>query len=320
MRSTEYNNLNYDVEASEFIKVSIDNLRAEIVITVQEVEGHKSISNLREFVSSEQIIECSFDYNDSSVPTLCSKDIAIGTYFPNVISFKHALQSVAIKENFGVMIKACDKKSVITTYSYEGCQWRIRASLCEDAQTFDVRRLDGVHTYPGINYARNRLATSAWVANEIQEMVKRNPYIPSKDINNYLEKVYGLSLPYMKLWRSMEQARDSIFGSIDDNYKWVLTLHVELIGRNHGSHITYMYDQCDNSFKRFYVSFKVCIDGFMYSCRPLISSDACYLKSKHLGMLLLAISLDGNNGLFPLGFFFVETESKQTWLWFLHNL
>ncbi|XP_020704049.1 uncharacterized protein LOC110115217 [Dendrobium catenatum] len=312
----EYNDLNSDVESSEFIKVSNNNLRAEIVITV-----HESMSNLREFINSE-MVESSFDYNDciSSVPGLCYKDIAVGTYFSDVISFKHTLRSVAIKENFGVRIKASDKKRVIATCSYQSCQWRIRASLCEDAQTFEVRRVDGVHTCPGINRAGNRLATSAWVAKEIQEMVKRNPDVPPKDINSNLEKEYGLSLPYMKLWRSREQARESIFGSVDDNYKWVPSLHVELIGRNPGSHITYMFDQHDNSFQRFYVSFKVCTDEFMYGCRPLISLDACHLKSKHLGMLLSATSLDGNNGLFPLAFAVVETESKQTWFLFLQNL
>ncbi|PKU82611.1 hypothetical protein MA16_Dca019286 [Dendrobium catenatum] len=133
-------------------------------------------------------------------------------------------------------------------------------------------------------------------------MVKRNPDVPPKDINSNLEKEYGLSLPYKKLWRSREQARESIFGSVDDNYKWVPSLHVELIGRNPGSHITYMFDQHENSFQRFYVSFKVCTDGFMYGCRPLISLDACHLKSKHLAFAV------------------VETESKHTWFWFLHNL
>ncbi|KAI0496549.1 hypothetical protein KFK09_022869 [Dendrobium nobile] len=182
------------------------------------------------------MVESSFDYNDciSSVPGLCYKDIAVGTYFSDAISFKHTLRSVAIKENFGVRIKLSDKKRVIATCSYQSCQWRIRASLCEDAQTFEVRRVDGVHTCPGINRAGNRLATSAWVAKEIQEMVKRNPDVPPKDINSNLEKEYGLSLPYMKLWRSREQARESIFGSVDDNYKWVPSLHVELIGRNPG--------------------------------------------------------------------------------------
>ncbi|PKU74349.1 hypothetical protein MA16_Dca003552 [Dendrobium catenatum] len=271
-------------------------------------------------MTSEQIVECSFNEGISIAPNFSYKNIAVCTFFPDAKHFKHALRSVAIKENFGIRIKASDKTRVIARCSYEGCEWRIRASLCEDTQTFEIRRVYGVHTCPGINRAGNKLATTAWVANEIEDIVKRNPDIPPKDINNNLEKDYGLSLPYMKLWRSREHARDNIFGSIDENYKWVPTLHAELLNRNPGSHITYSYDKLDHSFRIFYVCFKVCEDGFLYGCRPLISLDACHLKSKHLGMLLSATSLDGNNGLFPLAFAVVETESKHTWLWFLQNL
>ncbi|KAI0522716.1 hypothetical protein KFK09_005101 [Dendrobium nobile] len=292
----EYKEINSEVEVTEFINVSNDNLRAEIVITIQGLEGHESNSTLKEVVSSELVVGT-------------MENIAVGTYFPDAISFKHALRSVAIKENFGVRIKASDKTRVIATCAYQGCKWRIRTSICEDDKSFEVRRLEGDHTCPGINRAGNRLATSTWVANEIQDIVKRNPDIPPKEINNNLEKEYGLSLPYMKLWRLREQARENIFGCIEDNYKWVPTLQAELISRNPGSHITYIYDVRDNSFQRFYVSFKVCSDGFKYGCRPLISLDACHLKSKHLGMLLSATSLDGNNGLFPIGFAVVENES-----------
>ncbi|XP_020672346.1 uncharacterized protein LOC110092226 [Dendrobium catenatum] len=316
----EYKDIICDIHVAEFIEASNDNLCGEIVISVHEVEGQESISDIREVMTSEQIVECSFNEGISIAPSLSYKDIAVGTFFPDAKHFKHALRSVAIKENFGIMIKASDKTRVIATCSYEGCKWRIRASLCEDIQTFEIRRVYGVHTCPGINRVGNKLATTAWVANEIEDIVNRNIDIPPKDINNNLEKDYGLSLPYMKLWKSREHARDNIFGSIDENYKWVPTLHAELLNRNPGSHITYSYDKLDHSFRRFYVCFKVCEDGFLYGCRPLISLDACLLKSKHLGMLLSATSLDGNNGLFPLAFVVVETESKQTWLWFLQNL
>ncbi|PKU74704.1 hypothetical protein MA16_Dca004895 [Dendrobium catenatum] len=124
----------------------------------------------------------------------------------------------------------------------------------------------------------------------------------------------------MMLWRAREQACNTIFGLVDDSYKWVQTLKVELLERNLGSHITYTCDSSDHSFQRFYVSFKVCAEGFINGCRPLISMDACHLKSKYLGVLLSANALDGNNGLFNIAYVVVETESKQTWSWFLNNL
>ncbi|PKU67989.1 hypothetical protein MA16_Dca007024 [Dendrobium catenatum] len=94
----------------------------------------------------------------------------------------------------------------------------------------------------------------------------------------------------------------------------------ELLDRNMGSHITYTFNGIDNSFQRFYVSFKVCVDGFLYGCRPLISLDACHLKSKYLGVFLSANSVDGNNGLFTIAFAVIEAESKHSWSWFLKNM
>lgn len=97
-------------------------------------------------------------------------------------------------------------------------------------------------------------------------------------------------------------------------------MRVELINRNLGSHITYMCNRHDFYFMRFFLSFKVCIDGFLVWCRHLIGLNACHLKSKYLGVLLSTNSLDGNNGLFTLAFVMAEIESKNTWEQFLENL
>jgi len=65
-------------------------------------------------------------------------------------------------------------------------------------------------------------------------------------------------------------------------------------------------------------------------CRPFFFSDwvvdhffdldGCNLRSKYLGILLSATALDENNGLFPVVFVAVESESSDTWFWFLQNL
>ncbi|KAI0495495.1 hypothetical protein KFK09_021796 [Dendrobium nobile] len=300
----EYKVINYDADVSLMVNQTNESLRAEIVISLYEGVEDQSNSHVIGIESFEQNIQCAISQNDgaSRFQKLSVTDITIGTFFNDATSFKNDLRSFAIKENFGVRIKASDKKRVIATCSYQ------------------VRRVDGEHTCPGINRAGNRLATSAWVANQIQEMVKRYPDISPKEINSGLEKEFGLSLPYMKLWRAREQARDNIFGSIDDNYKWVPTLTAELLDRNSGSHITYTFNAIGNYFQRFYVSFKVCVDGFLFGCRPLISLDACHLKSNYLGVLLSANSVDGNNGLFTIAYAVVEAESKHSWSWFLKNM
>ncbi|XP_020676059.1 uncharacterized protein LOC110095035 [Dendrobium catenatum] len=314
----------------KYVGGSRDGNRAEVVVVVKDHQEDMTYTDETQYGDMQDLSAKYTLNNDILVDGLCDgsfaveveekKDLCIGSRFEDSSSFKQAIRSNAILQNFAIKIKASDKSRVIATCTYRGCPWRIRASLCSDGHSFEVKKLHAIHLCPGVNRAGNKQATSAWIAHEIKDIVKRNPDITPKDIGNNLETTFGVSLPYMKIWRSRELARNQIFGSIDDNYKWVPTLQFELLNRNPGSHIAYQCDKQNNSFKRFFVSFKVCIDGFFAGCRYLIGIDACHLKSKYLGVLLSANCLDGNNGLFNIAFAVAESESKRSWEWFLVNL
>ncbi|XP_042487052.1 uncharacterized protein LOC122067285 [Macadamia integrifolia] len=73
-------------------------------------------------------------------------------------------------------------------------------------------------------------------------------------------------------------------------------------------------------FKRLFVSFKACVDGFLNGCRPFIGVDGCHLKGTYGGVLLAAVTVDGNKGLFPIAYCVVECECKESWNFFLCNL
>ncbi|KAI0518929.1 hypothetical protein KFK09_006366 [Dendrobium nobile] len=323
-----------DSDLVDMLSSSYDRNRFEITVAMKhyEVDMSQNIQTELNNQSNEMYQYCSNigDYNDIIVDDVCddlfvpqideANSLFVGSQFDDSQSFKQAVRSAAILKNYAIKIKASDKSRVIVTCAYRGCPWRIRASLCHDGHSFEVRKIESSHLCPGVNRAGNKQATTSWVAHEIMDIVKRNPDITPKDISNNLEATYGLSLPYMKIWRSRELARDVMFGSVDDNYMWVPTLRSELLNRNVGSHITYMCDSRSNAFKRFFVSFKVCIEGFINGCRHLIGVDACHLKSKYLGVLLSAHCLDGNNGLYTIAYAVAESESKKSWEWFMKNL
>lgn len=44
------------------------------------------------------------------------------------------------------------------------------------------------------------------------------------------------------------------------------------------------------------------------------------IKGPYGGVLLLAVALDANNGLFPVAFAIVESEQNETWRWFFYWL
>ncbi|KAK9986732.1 hypothetical protein SO802_031683 [Lithocarpus litseifolius] len=70
------------------------------------------------------------------------------------------------------------------------------------------------------------------------------------------------------------------------------------------------------TFNSSFWAFGPCIEGFKYY-RPVISIDAMHLYGKYKGKLLLAMATDANNEVYLLAFAVVESESKETWGWFL---
>ncbi|KAI5424721.1 hypothetical protein KIW84_030781 [Lathyrus oleraceus] len=89
--------------------------------------------------------------------------------------------------------------------------------------------------------------------------------------------------------------------------------------KNPGSFATFTMKE-DSSFHRLFVSFHASLTGFLQACRPLIFLDRTPLNSKYQGELLAAISIDGNDGVFPVAFAVVDAETEDNWHWFLQEL
>ena len=58
----------------------------------------------------------------------------------------------------------------------------------------------------------------------------------------------------------------------------------------------------------------------MVGCRPFIGLDACHLKNKSGGQLIIAMYKDPNEEYFPLAYAVVEVETKDSWTWFINLL
>lgn len=82
------------------------------------------------------------------------------------------------------------------------------------------------------------------------------------------------------------------------------------------------YEPCttEPTFRRLFICYKPISVGLIEGCRPFIGIDGCFLKGPYKGQLLSAVSLDGNNGLFPIGIAIVEAENNESWSWFLEHL
>ncbi|CAN1128669.1 hypothetical protein LINPERHAP2_LOCUS4776 [Linum perenne] len=76
----------------------------------------------------------------------------------------------------------------------------------------------------------------------------------------------------------------------------------------------------DGVFKRMYCCLGTCKEGFLAGCRKFISIHGHLLKTIYHGQLLLVISLNANNGIFPIAYVIARVENEDNWSWFLHTL
>ncbi|XP_043701975.1 uncharacterized protein LOC122652326 [Telopea speciosissima] len=149
-------------------------------------------------------------------------------------------------------------------------------------KTFMIKSYDPTHTC--IKIIEHKSVTSKWIVEKFANQVKTNPDMNVKTMKEILGST-GIQVSYMKMYRTRNIAVEINQGASTQSYALLLE-YVDLVLKN--------------------------MLGFKKGCRPFISIDVCHLKGKYGGVLLSAISVDGNNALFSIAFGIVEVECKDS--------
>lgn len=73
-------------------------------------------------------------------------------------------------------------------------------------------------------------------------------------------------------------------------------------------------------FKRIFINYDALHKGFNQACRSLIGVESCHFKTAFGWVLLSAVAINANNGIFPLAVANCEVENKDSWCWFFRLL
>ncbi|KAA8541876.1 hypothetical protein F0562_023028 [Nyssa sinensis] len=245
-----------------------------------------------------------------------------GQLFENVDKFREVLRDYTIQQGCSIIREKNEKARVTAHCADSSCMWRIHASPLPDGVTYMIKTYRGEHTC--VRLQSNSNANSSWIAKKLGEAIRTNPDIKVDAMQTHLQQTYGIEASRMQLYRAKRRALDEIEGKHGSSYTMLPMYASEIRRTNPGSLVKI---ECQRPsllmnplFKRIFIAFEALFKGFKAGCRPFIGIDGCHLKGPYGGVLLAAVSLDGNNGLFPIAVGVVESENRDSWGFFLQNL
>jgi hypothetical protein len=167
----------------------------------------------------------------------------------------------------------------------------------------------------------NKSASSKWVAHNIIDKMQTTQKVGIRDIIQDIRRNYSVDITKGKAWRAKKIASKIIEGDGDKQYAMIRRYAAELRRVSKANTIKINVERPNPTllprFGSFYFCFEGCKKGFIHGCRPFIGVDGCHLKTKYGGQLLIAVGRDPNDQYFPLAIGVVETETKESWRWFL---
>uniref|UniRef100_A0A1J3HNP2 SWIM-type domain-containing protein n=1 Tax=Noccaea caerulescens TaxID=107243 RepID=A0A1J3HNP2_NOCCA len=239
--------------------------------------------------------------------------------FNSFTEFRDALHKYSIAHGFTYKYKKNDSHRVSVKCKAVGCPWRITASRLSTTQLICIKKMNPRHTCERAVVKAGYRATKGWVGSIIKEKLKAFPDYKPKDIAEDIKREYGIQLNYSQAWRAKEIAREQLQGSYKEAYSQLPFFCEKIKETNPGSVATFTTKE-DSSFHRLFISFYASISGFTQGCRPLLFLDSAVLNSKYQGVMLVATAPDAEDGVFPVAFAVVDSETEENWVWFLENL
>ncbi|KAK2410603.1 hypothetical protein QL285_045960 [Trifolium repens] len=202
------------------------------------------------------------------------------------------------------------------------CGYFVYCSQVGHKHTYAIKTMGKAHTCG--RDTSNKSASSKWVAHNIMDKMQTTQKLGIRDIIQDIRRNYAVDITKGKALRAKKIASKIIERDGDKQYAMIRRYAAELRRVSKANTIKINVERPNPTllprFGSFYFCFEVCKKGFIHGCRPFIGVDGCHLKTKNGGQLLIVVGRDPNDQYFPLAFGVVETETKESWRWFLQLL
>jgi hypothetical protein len=204
------------------------------------------------------------------------------------------------------------------------CGFYILCSRVGQEHTYSIKTQEKYMTHSCIRTLHNKTANSKWVSKTVVKLMQTFAKVRLKDIMQHMRTHFALGITMSTAWKAKQYATEVIEGDSIRQYSLLRAYADELTRVSKGNTVVIGVERPMPTLPPRFGSFYFCFDGskkgFIHGCRPFIGVDGCHLKTKYGGQLLIAVGRDPNDQYFPLAFGVVETETTESWRWFLQLL
>ncbi|XP_048533812.1 uncharacterized protein LOC125512773 isoform X1 [Triticum urartu] len=169
---------------------------------------------------------------------------------------------------------------------------------------------------------KQKNASKAWVCEKVMDWVKEDPSVRPMELRRRLHDKYKIKVQYTKVFRGKGLAMAKLFGNWDDSFDKLYAWKAEVEKRSPRSIVVIDHMEYDQKkyFIRMFVGLKPLCDGFLAGCRPYLAIDSTHLTGKYRGQLATACAIDGHNWLYPVVYGVIDSETTESWVWFMEKL
>ncbi|XP_012851396.1 PREDICTED: uncharacterized protein LOC105971096 [Erythranthe guttata] len=245
-------------------------------------------------------------------------DIMLGLIFSSKKEAKFAIESHCFRRGMMVKFPKNDAIRLRAVCKKEGCGWYIHVSKMQNDHSWQVKTYNPRHTKCSWNY-NNTSLKSGWIGKIFMKKLKDNPKLGTNEFRSEICTTLKANITRSQAYRARKKAIKIIQGTLEEQFSKIYDYCLEIERTNPGSTVIMKLTE-ERRFHRLYMCFNACKVGFKNGCRPIIGVDGCFLKGGHGGQLLTVVGLDPNNNIFPIAYAIVESETKDSWIWFLNLL
>ncbi|XP_019199102.1 PREDICTED: uncharacterized protein LOC109192856 [Ipomoea nil] len=309
-----------NAEARAVDDAFVENRKTKKVKTNDEVEI--KFSDEESIVDSDSDVEGKWPIFRAATD-MKDPQFRLGMTFASKQQFREAVQNYAFNNGKEIKTLKNDKERVIVKCTQEGCPWRIGLRKVLGSMTWRILNMTDEHEDCSWVW-ENGMVKSSVVAKRWLTELQDHPDWMMRKFKDKVCSQEGFYVSNSQAYRAIWKAKKLRQGKVEDTFKKIWSYKAEIERTNPKTtcpvKLSDLTDESGNSrFLRMYVCWEASKQGFKH-CRRIIGLDGCHLRTETGGMLLTAVSIDGNDSIFPLAYAIVEGEKKESWTWFLQLL